>query len=83
MTPRSDEALEVAGQIASECFYPRMADAVAMTIRYCAMHATPLDDDQCTQLYRATFEAGDGVMDSIAAEIDGYALRCIERDGLS
>ncbi len=80
---RSDEALEVAGLIASETFYPRLADTVAMTIRYCALYATPLDDEQATALYRATFESGDGVMDAIAQQIDLYAVRQIEREGLA
>lgn len=71
----TDEAITLAGEIAGEVYYPRVADAVALAIRYCALHATPLDDDQCTALYRATFEAGDGVMADIAHQVDLFAMR--------
>lgn len=75
MTTHSDDALSLAGRIASEVLYPRMADAGALAVRYCALHATPLDDDQVTQLIRAAIDAADGAMHDIAREADTETAR--------
>lgn len=72
--------MRLAGRITSDIWYPRMADLVALVITHCTLHATPLDDDQATQLYRAAFEAGDGVFSEIAHAVDTDAVLAFRRE---
>ena len=75
----SDDAMRLAGQIVTDIWYPKMADLVALAITHCTLHATPLDDDQATQLYRAAFEAMDGVFSAIAHAIDTDTVLAFRR----
>lgn len=76
---RSDEAQALAGHIACGVWYPRAAEFISYAIRFCTMDAEPLTDSQCEQIYRAAFEAGDGVLDSIAGVLDARtAYRLLE-----
>ena len=80
MTQHSDDAMRLAGQIATQLWYPRIADLVALAITHCTLNKTPLDDDQATQLYRAALEAGDGIYDAIAHMIDEQAVHTFMRE---
>lgn len=79
MTHHSDDALALAGEICGREIYPRFADMIRQAITNCTLDSEPLTDEQCEQIYRAAFWAGDGVLDSIAHVIDDQTVMSFRR----
>ena len=75
----SDDALALAGQISGNCVYPRFADFITRAIMHCAGDAQPLSEEQIEQLYRASFEAGDGLLEQVAHTIDHQTVLAFMR----
>lgn len=77
--PYSEQAQELGDRIAERVWYPRVADAVAKAIQNCADERCPLSEEQQAQIFRAMFEAGDGVFNqitlTIADEVDQISAR--------
>lgn len=71
----SDETTDLANCLATDVFCARMADFVAKAITHCQGDLCPLTIEQQEQLYRAAFEAGDGVGADIARGIERHDAR--------
>lgn len=70
MSDQSEWAVDLANLLHSEVWAPRMADFVSKAIQHCAGDSEPLSLEQQEQLYRAAFEAGDGITMDTAHVID-------------
>lgn len=72
---RSDESHDLAVRIAQGCFYPRIAEAIASSVRFCEMDGCPLTEEQTEQMLTAFAEAADGIKDSIHGVLDAQTSR--------
>jgi hypothetical protein len=77
MSEATPEANSLAWDICTGIIYPRLADLLTTSQRYCAWDGVQLSDEQIEQITRALAETSDGIRAAIAGTIDARNARSL------